>query len=264
MNAPLPRDVPADFAGRVAVVGGGTAGIGLATAVRLAAGGAAVAVAGLGAGTVAAARRALDGRRAVVIEADLSADAGADALIGAALDAFGAVDVLVNSAGVQRYGTVDTTGAAYDEVMAVNVRSAFALSARAVPLMRGRGGAIVHVASVQAALPEPRCAAYAASKGALVSLTRAMAIDHAADGIRVNCVCPGSIDTPMLREAAGVLSPGTDVETALARFGAAHPLGRVGRAEEVAELIAFLACDRAGFITGSAHTIDGGLSAGRC
>ena len=123
------------------------------------------------------------------------------------------------------------------------------------------GGAIVIVSSTQAHAAQPGAAAYVTSKGALNALTRAMAVDHAAEGIRVNAVCPASVDTPMLRWAADHLANGRAASELLAEWGSVHPLGRVGAAEEVAELIAFLASPRASFMTGGDYRIDGGLLA---
>jgi NAD(P)-dependent dehydrogenase (short-subunit alcohol dehydrogenase family) len=120
----------------------------------------------------------------------------------------------------------------------------------------------VNVASVQGLATQPRVAAYTASKGGVLALTRAMAIDHAADRIRVNAVCPGSVDTPMLRWAADLFRGEQSQESLLAEWGRSHPLGRIGKADEVAEVIAFLASDRASFITGAQIVVDGGLLAG--
>jgi NAD(P)-dependent dehydrogenase (short-subunit alcohol dehydrogenase family) len=129
-------------------------------------------------------------------------------------------------------------------------------------VMRERGGgAIVNVSSAQAHAAQPGAAAYVASKGALIALTRAMAVDHAAEGVRVNAVCPASIDTPMLRWAAGQLANGRGEDDLLAEWGDMHPVGRVGTSAEVAELIAFLAGPHAGFITGADYRVDGGLLA---
>lgn len=180
------------------------------------------------------------------------------------------LDGLVVAAGIQTYGTVDTEGmATYDKTMAVNVRGAFSAARLALPLIRRRrfsraegSGGVVFVASVQAYVAQQGVAAYSAGKGALLSLTRAMAVDHAPEGIRVNAVCPGSVDTPMLRAAAAEHGAGLDIEEVLAQWGSAHPLGRVAQPREVADLIVYLLSERASFITGADIKVDGGLTAG--
>lgn len=174
----------------------------------------------------------------------------------------GGIDVLINSAGVSRYGTVvETEEAVWDDVLGVNLKSVFLVSRQAIPQLRRRGGgAIVNVSSTQAFAAQTGVAAYAASKGGVNALTRAMAVDHASENIRVNAVCPGSVDTPMLRAAAKLHQPDSP-DALVAAWGTMHPLGRVAAAEEVAEAIAFLASSRASFITGAALTVDGGLLA---
>ncbi|UFU07613.1 SDR family oxidoreductase [Ruania halotolerans] len=178
---------------------------------------------------------------------------------------------LVCAAGVQTYGTVDGTDmATYDKVMGVNVRGAFLAAHFTIPLIRatGRGGSIVLVSSVQAYVAQRGVAAYAATKGALLSLTRAMAVDHAGERIRVNAVCPGSVDTPMLRWAAGLHIGGDGppdpaaVDTVVAEWGRSHPLGRVASTDEVADVIGYLLSERASFVTGADLKVDGGLTAG--
>jgi NAD(P)-dependent dehydrogenase (short-subunit alcohol dehydrogenase family) len=124
------------------------------------------------------------------------------------------------------------------------------------------GGSIINLASVQGHACQRGVVAYAASKGAIHSLTRALALDHAADNIRVNSISPGSVRTPMLARSAAHFAPGVQAEEVFARFGSAHPLGRIGTPEEVAELAAFLASDKAGFCTGGDYLVDGGLLAG--
>jgi NAD(P)-dependent dehydrogenase (short-subunit alcohol dehydrogenase family) len=252
-----------EFEGKVAVVTGGSLGIGLAAARRLAAGGASVVLCGHDDASVENALAELrdagfevDGRRADVASAD-----DVDGLVRLAVERYGGIDVLVNSAGIQRYGTVvDTSEELWDEVLAVNLKGVFLASKFCVPELRRRGGgAIVNVASVQAFAAQPGVVAYAASKGAIVALTKAMAIDHAPDRIRCNAVCPGSVDTPMLRWAANLFKgDGTEEET-VRTWGRAHPLGRVAQPEEVAEAVAFLASERSSFVTGTELRVDGGL-----
>lgn len=253
-----------EFEGRVAIVTGGAAGIGLATARRLAAGGAAVVIADVRGVDEAEARLRADGLDVRARRADVSSLADMDDLARFAREAFGPVGVLACCAGIQRYGTVvDTPEEEWDRVLAVNLKGMYLAARFAVPHMRQLGGgAIVNVASVQAFGAQRSVAAYAASKGGVVALTKAMAVDHAADGIRVNAVCPGSVDTPMLRWGADQWRGSRTADDVIAEWGRSHPLGRVATAGEVAELIAFLASDRARFITGAEHRIDGGLTAG--
>lgn len=182
----------------------------------------------------------------------------------AAVSRFGALDVIVNAAAVHPYGkATETDLETWNRCLSVNVTGMFLFAHFGIPEMRKRGGgAIVNLASVQGHACQQGVAAYATSKGAIHSLTRALALDHAIDGVRVNSISPGSIATPMLELAARTFSPELPVDQVFKRFGEAHPLGRVGTPEEVAELAAFLASDRAGFCTGGDYLIDGGLTAG--
>ena len=254
-----------DFVGKVAVVTGGSLGMGKVAARRLAQGGAGVVICGRRQEVVesTAAEFRGEGLEVAGIAADVGRAEDVNRLIAHAVATFGGVDVLVNSAGIQRYGTVvDTDEATWDEVFATNVKGMYLAAKFAIPEMRKRGGGvIVNVSSVQAFASQTNVAAYTASKGAINALTRAMALDHAAENIRVVAVCPASVDTPMLRWAADVWRGEQSNDAMVAAWGRMHPVGRVGTPEEVAELIAFLAGPKAAFITGSEHKVDGGLLA---
>jgi len=253
--------------GRVALVTGGSSGIGRAAALRLAAHGASVAVHGI---DTAEAEAVADELRAAGAEAiGLAGHIGdaevANDAVRATVETFGRLDTLVAAAGIQRYGdVVETTEAVWDEVFDVNVKGVFlAVKAAAPHLRESDGGSVVIVASVQGSAAQSDVVAYSAGKGALLALTRALAVDEARHGVRVNSVSPGSVDTPMLRSSAALLSDGTDagVEGVLANWGTAHALGRIAKAEEVGEVIAFLAGPGASFMTGADVVVDGGLLA---
>jgi NAD(P)-dependent dehydrogenase (short-subunit alcohol dehydrogenase family) len=185
--------------------------------------------------------------------------------VAAAVDRFGGLDTLVTSAGIQRYGdVVSTPRIEWEAVFGVNVTGVFLAAQAALPVIRkSAAGAVVIVASIQASATQVQVAAYTASKGALVSLTRSMAVDEASFGVRVNCVNPGSVDTPMLRAAAQLFAEetGQRAEDLVANWGSAHALGRVARPDEVGEVISFLSGTRASFVTGAELRVDGGLGA---
>jgi len=247
--------------GRCAIVTGATSGIGAAIARELAARGHALLLVGRRQDEGAALAEALsvNGTSARFLAADLSDRAAPEAIIQAALAAFGRVDVLVNNAGILTPGRADdTTDASWDQMMDINLGAVFRLSRAALPALRAQGGAIVNIASDWALTGARGALAYAVSKAAVAQLTRCMALDHATEGIRVNAVCPGDTDTPML--AAGL--SGKARAEALAAYGAAIPMGRVGTPEDVARVTAFLASDAAGYMTGALIPVDGGMSAG--
>jgi meso-butanediol dehydrogenase/(S,S)-butanediol dehydrogenase/diacetyl reductase len=254
-----------EFEGKVAVVTG-TTGIGRAIAKRLASGGASVMACGIEAGANSKLQQEANARGDVLrVElCDVSQPEQVRALVAKVVAQFGGLDLIANSAAIHPFGTaVETEPETWDRCMAVNLGGVYLLSHFGIPEMIKRGGgSIVMVASVQGHACQRGVAAYAASKGGLHSLTRALALDHAANRIRVNSISPGSIRTPMLERSAAHFSPDLPVDTVVERFGAAHPLGRVGTAEEVAELAAFLLSDRSAFCTGGDCLVDGGLLAG--
>jgi meso-butanediol dehydrogenase/(S,S)-butanediol dehydrogenase/diacetyl reductase len=247
------------FQDKVVLITGGTRGVGLATARAFAQEGARVVMTGL---DVTRGREAAGMvLRATFIGGDVRLPADCDRIVGEAVGQLGRLDVLVNNAGViYRNRTVEqTTDEEWDTTFAVNVKGAFLMSRRALPALRATRGSIVHVASYAGLVGFAGAAAYAASKAALVNLTRTMALDHAAEGIRVNCVCPGSVDTDMIHQAWEAFP---DPVAARRRWEEKHPLGRIAAPDEVARTIVFLASDDAGFITGVALPVDGGITAG--
>src|SRR6202522_850187 len=228
-----------DFAGKVALVTG-TTGIGRGIAIRLASGGAHVVACGVEKnGNEELGRESAAHNLTLQVEdCDVTDADRVRSIIAKIARQAGGLDIIVNAAGIHPFGSVlQTDLATWNRCMMVNVGSIYLLAHVGIPEMKKRGGGcIVHLASVQGHACPRGVAAYAPSKGAVHSLTRALALDHAADNIRVNSISPGSIRTPMLASSAGNFSPDMPLEQVFARFGAAHPLGRIGPPEEVPEL----------------------------
>ena len=233
--------------GKIAIITGAASGIGRA-AVSVFVGEGARVVAGDISPMV---RELAEPQRVMPVVCDVSTREGAEALVRTAESAFGDLDILFNNAGIERLATVvDTTEELWHEVLDVNLKSVFLCSKYAIPAMLKRGsGAIVNNASINGIRGNTTLAAYQASKGGVVALTYSIAIDYAAQGIRCNAVCPGTIDTPMV---------GTRTPDQIVAMKAKHPMGRIGRPDEVAWVACFLASDRASFLTGLAVPVAGG------
>lgn len=251
------------FAGKVAVVTGAASGIGLAAARLLDAEGASVVLVDRNADTLEQASATLGsgGDRLLQLVGDVGSEAEVTRHAGAVIDRFSRIDILFTAAGWSSGTTVpDTSLEAWEGVLNTNLTGTFLWCRAAIPEMKKAGGGSIILVGSQLAFAGGRGnAAYLASKGAIASLARTMAVDHAPDGIRVNAVVPGAIDTPLLRHA---FSRASDPEAARERSVSRHPLGRLGRAEEVARAVIFLASDEASFTTGSCLMVDGGWLAG--
>jgi len=253
----------AKLAGKGALITGAASGIGRAAALLFAREGAAVSVADQDeAGGRAVVQEILDdGGQAIFVGCDVTLAAHCQRAVQQTLASLGRLDILFNNAGIIKRATVlDTTEAEWEQVMAVNVKSIFLLCKFAVPVMaQAGGGVIINTASGWGLVGGRNAVAYCASKGAVVNMTRAMALDHGEQNIRVNCICPGDTDTPMLRAEAQQLAVPSDRFLAEA---AQRPLGRIGRPEDIAQAALYLASDAAAFVTGTALVVDGGGLAG--
>lgn len=248
------------FDEKAVVVTGGALGIGQAACELLAERGASLAILDWDAeaGNETCDKINSDGGKATFAKVNVSDASQVTDAIKKAYDTFGRIDSLVVSAGIQRYGTaISTDDAQWDEVIGVNLKGAWNAARATIPfLQESGGGTIVNVSSVQALASQQNVLAYTVSKHGLLGLTRSMAMDFAKDNIRANAVCPGTVDTPMLRWAASLDPNPRSVYDACNQM---HPLGRIAQPREIAEVIAFLAHESSSFVTGAVWTVDGGL-----
>jgi NAD(P)-dependent dehydrogenase (short-subunit alcohol dehydrogenase family) len=256
------------LARKIALITGAGAGIGRSTALLFAEEGAKVVAQDLKA---AAAEETVQlitkaGGEAVAIGGDVTSRADAEAMVKKAVETYGRLDVLFNNAGIWRGGTIlDISEEDWDRTMGVNVKGIYLVSRYAVQqMMRQEGGSIINAASVAALRGSPMSAAYNASKGAVLLLTKCMALDFGRYGIRVNCTCPGVIETQMADELLSYRSLGDDdrKQALLETYEERHAVGRLGQPEDVAKVVLFLASDESSFVSGAAWPVDGGLSAG--
>jgi len=244
-----------DLAGKVAIITGGGSGIGLGCALYLAGAGALVVIIDVNEAAGEAARKQIDGE-AIFIRTDVSSSSDCRCAVEQIEEKFGRIDILVNSAGViRRKSVVDLREEEWDLVLDVSLKGTYLMSKYVIPVMERTGGAIVNIGSGWGLKGGPQAAAYCAAKGGVVNLTRAMAIDHGPQKIRVNCVCPGDVDTPLLRSEAVQL--GAD-ESAFMAEAADRPLARVGTPFDIAKAVYFLVSDLSPWVTGAIVTVDGG------
>jgi len=243
------------LSGKTAIITGGGSGIGKAIAQAFVREGASVVIAGRDSRRLEPAAQEI-GPQCVAVTADVSRPEDVKKLVAVAIEKFKRIDVLVNNAAVLLPGTAEQLSEEdFDQTFAVNVRGLWLLTRAVLPQMRAAGGgSIINIGSVLSMLGARNRVAYAASKGAVLAMTRAMALDHAAENIRVNCISPGIVETEMVARFS------MDENTRRQRV-AMHPLGRFGKPEDVAGLAVFLASDESAWVTGTAQTVDGGYSA---
>lgn len=248
------------FDGKTVIVTGGALGIGEAVCELLAERGASISILDRDEKAGEKVCRSIEqkGGRALFNHVDVSNYSEVATAVEVTQASFGSIDSLVVSAGIQRYGTAVTTDEEqWDEVFGVNLKGAWNAARAVIPFIKqSGGGTIVNVSSVQALASQQNVLAYTASKHGLLGLTRSMAMDFAHDNIRVNAICPGTVDTPMLKWAAA-LDP--DPQSVYDACNAMHPLGRIAQPREIAEVVAFLAHGSSSFVTGAIWTVDGGL-----
>jgi len=250
------------FTDKVVIVTGGGSGIGRACAIEFAAEGAQVVIADideLAAGETVRFIASKQGQ-SVSIAADVSDPGSVQRLAEHSFDLFSRVDAVINNAAIQVNKTIeDTSFEEWNKQLSVNLGGIFLTSKYFLPLLRKSKGNIVNMSSVNGFFVEPICAGYCATKAGIIGLTKAMAIDHGRDGIRVNCICPGYIDAGL---AEGYFMSQADPVQARKDAGALHALGRIGKATEVARVAVFLASNDASFVTGSSYVVDGGFGSG--
>lgn len=247
-----------EFAGKVVLVTGATSGIGRACAVKFGATGASVTAVGRNQEALRALQQEVEasGGKMLPVPADLTAEGSAENVVSEAQNHFGGIDILVNAAGHISSGTIENTSVdAWDSMLNINLRAVFQLMQSAVPSLIERRGNVVNISSVTGLRSFPGVLAYCVSKAAVDQLTRCAALELAAKGVRVNAVNPGVVVTEIHRR--GGMSD-EDYAAFLERSKQTHPLGRVGQTDEIADLVLFLASNRAGWITGATYSIDGG------
>ena len=248
------------FADKVVIITGAGRGMGETIAHAFAHEGASVGCMDLAGAESVAHAITEGGGHAVGVTADVRFAADCERAVAATIEAFGGVDILVNNAGVARYALAEEMSEEdWDYVVDTNMKGAWLMAKYSIPsMLRRGGGAIVNNSSVQAIASQTHVVSYTASKGGLVAMTRTLALDHAAEGIRANCIIPGSTLTPMLEESAQKSRP-EDPESALREWGEEYPIGRLISSEDVANLVLFLASDEATAITASTYFIEGGI-----